>query len=333
MKRLLITLLVFGFVLYGSSGIVFYFSKENNITDWTSKKFVTASLAQDLSIANAPCDERRAVVHRVSQLSGRHFTHLIIGSSRVMQLGKYTGFKNALNLGVSGSSYEDMKIILQLVKDNHIQFDSLHLDFNPWYAVPSNDGKFKLFDFQNNLKDGLKDIALFRFGKSDLLSIVPSMSYRPLTDSPDACASHIIFMDGSIKQKSHGEEKRIKNINYSITNLYHKLRDFYQIDWEYLNQVFAFYHAVCKEKPTTIYLSPFHPKLFEAYPTDPRIQNIILSERLFRKHCAGIPSKGSFVNNKDYIEVEDSQFLDAMHISEVAIRKFFYSPPSTAAHE
>ncbi|MEY3598010.1 MAG: hypothetical protein RL521_432 [Bacteroidota bacterium] len=333
MKRLLTTLLVFGIVIYGSSIALFFFSKQNNITDWTSKTFVTASLAQDLSIANAPCDERRAVVHRVSQLSGKHFTHLIIGSSRVMQLGKYTGFKNALNLAVSGASFEDLKIILQLVNDNHIQFDSLHLDFNPWYAAPSNDDKFKLFDFQNNVKEGLKDIALFRFGKSDLISMIPSLNYQPLIASPEASTSHIIFNDGSIKQKTNFEEKRIKTINYSITNLYHKLRDFYHIDSGYLNQVFAFYHALSKEKPTTIYLSPFHPKLFEAYHSDTRIQNILLSERLFRKYCADIPSKGSFANNKDYIEVEDSQFLDAMHISEVAIRKLFYSPPSTTAHE
>ncbi len=327
MKRLLVTLLVFGLVLYGSAGVVFYFSKENNITDRAAKRFIDVSLQHDLKIINAPCDERRAVVHRVKKLSGQHFTHLVIGSSRVMQLGKHTGFKNTLNLGVSGSSYEDLKIILDLVKSHQITFDSLHLDFNPWYACESNDNRYKRFDFQNNVQEGLKDISMFRFGKSHFMSILPSLSYVNLTGSPDSCDAHIIFNDGSIKQKSHGEEKRIKNLNYSIKNLYHKIREFYVIDEKYLAQVFQFYHEVSSQYPTTIYLSPFHPLLFQTYPQDTRIQNILKTENLFRKYCADIPSKGSFVNQTSYIDVPSEMFLDAMHISEVAIRRYFTSHP------
>ncbi|MEN9948168.1 MAG: hypothetical protein RL106_991 [Bacteroidota bacterium] len=329
MKRLLITLLVFGFVLYGSAGVIFYFSKENNITDRAAKLFIQASILNDLTIQNSPCDERRAVIHRLQYSAGQHFTHLVIGSSRVMQLGKYTGFKNTLNLGVSGSSFEDLEIILRLVKEKKISFDSLHLDFNPWYANTSNDNRHNRFNFQNNVQEGLKHIALLRFDKSDLMSIMPSMSYTPLACSPDSSTSHIIFKDGSIKQKSHGEEKRIKNLNISIKNLYHKIRDFYTIDEEYLLKVFQFYHEVSQLHPTTIYLSPFHPKLYEAYSKDPRILNIIETEKRFRQNCGDLHFIGSFASQSPFMDVEPEMFLDAMHISEIAVRKYFYHPQAS----
>ncbi len=327
MKRLIISLLIFCLVLFGTSLLIFYFSKANLVTDTSAKRFISTSLQYDLIIANAPCDERRAVAQRIKQLNNRHFTHLIIGSSRVMQLGKFTGFNNALNLGVSGASYEDLKIILDLVKLNQITFDSLHLDFNPWYASPSNDQRFLYFDQVHNIESGLKDIVLFRYSKSDFKSIIPSLNYKIRTLVPEKCNDHIIFSDGSIKQKSHGEEKRIKNLNYSIKNLYHKIREFYVIDEKYLSQVFQFYHEVSSQYPTTIYLSPFHPLLFQTYPQDSRIQNILKTENLFRKHCGDIPAKGSFVNQTSYIDVPSEMFLDAMHISEVAIRKYFTSHP------
>ena len=174
---------------------------------------------------------------------------------------------------------------------------------------------------------------MFRFGKSDILSILPALSYATLSCSPDACSSHIIFNDGSIKQKSNNEEMRIKNINYSIANLYHKIRDFYTIDEKYLQQVFHFYHEVSRTYPTTIYLSPFHPQLFQTYSNDPRIQNIIQTERLFRQYCGDLNSKGCFVNNSSYIEVDSHMFLDAMHISEAAVKKKFYVGPSTTRND
>ncbi len=333
MKRLIISLFVFGLILYGSAGVIFYFSKDNNITDRAAKLFVNESTQFDLVISKTPCDERRAVVHRIKKCADQHFTHLIIGSSRVMQLGKFTGFKNALNLGVSGCSFEDLQIILELVGQNKITFDSLHLDFNPWYGCPSIDQKFKKFERYHNIQDGLKNIATFGFIRSDLKSILPSMCYSPLLTSPDSCKAHIIFSDGSIKQKSNSEETRIKNLNNSIQNLYHNIRDFYAIDKKYLSQVFQFYHELNHLHPTTIYLSPFHPLLFEKYKLDPRIKNIQETERLFRESCSDIPSLGSFTLDSSNQAIDSKMFLDAMHISEVAIRKYFHPLPSTTPNE
>lgn len=72
-------------------------------------------------------------------------------------------------------------------------------------------------------------------------------------------------------------------------------------------------------------------------------QNKVKHNSNLWKNCiSDIKNCISFIYHKfsDYYHIDStyrefgySQFLDAMHISEVAIRKLFYSPPSTTAHE
>lgn len=325
MKRLLLTLLVFGWVLYGTSTLVYFFSKENHITDLAAKRFVQQSVNHDLVIANAPCDERRAAFQRIKAAANRHFTHLIIGSSRVMQMGKFTGFKNSLNLGVSGASFEDIEIIYNLVAENNITFDTLHVDFNPWYSHEDDEAKFKTFDPQYNLQEGLKTIGLFKFHRPEILSILPALCYQNIKDSPKNTPGHIIFSDGSIKQKATPPEKRLKNVNNTVTNLYHKIRTHSSIQIHHLKKVFHFYDQCSQRKTTIVYLSPFHPSLFRTYPHDDRILNIKRSEQLLKQYCSHLKIVGSFESTQIDHLFDSTCFIDAMHIDEQAIQKYFSS--------
>ncbi|MCX7353171.1 MAG: hypothetical protein NTW22_07930, partial [Proteobacteria bacterium] len=62
-----------------------------------------------LVIKDEMCEDRRAVYQNILLHKNQHFNTVFIGSSRIMQLGKYTGIKNALNLGMSGANLNDIE--------------------------------------------------------------------------------------------------------------------------------------------------------------------------------------------------------------------------------
>ena len=304
--------------LYLLPSVCYFFSIKNNLTDFNAKKFVSDFSSNDLVIHNLISEERRNVYQQVKKNRNRHFRHLFIGSSRIMQFGKYTGFNNAINLGVSGATYEDINFIFNYCIENNITYDTIHFDFNPWLAQKNIDYRYKQFMFTHNLLMAVKDVLKFNYGLSDLKTVLGanSMNYSILSVKPSVCNSHIKFMDGSIKQATNDKGKAMEATQNFVKRFY-KMDKLYKIDYEYLNRSILLFKLASKNSKCIVYLTPFHYDFFEQNSGDKRVLKIIEIERYLIKNATEFTIKGSF--NPSNLDIKHDDFIDGFHIYEDAI--------------
>jgi hypothetical protein len=135
LKLFIIKIVVLYTIVLTMSLIIYFFSKHNLISDYTAKIFISNFSKKNLVIKKEIAEERRVVYQNIAKNKNKHFNYLIIGSSRVMQFGKLTGFQNSLNLGVSGAGLNDIKYIYKLTKENKSTYDTIIFDFNPWLVL------------------------------------------------------------------------------------------------------------------------------------------------------------------------------------------------------
>lgn len=179
---------------------LYSFTKHNLIFDITAKKFVQAFSQKNLVIKHEIPEERRVVTQNIIKNKGKHFQNLIIGSSRVMQFGRQTGFKNSLNLGVSGANLYDIKYIYNLTQENSISYDTIIFDFNPW-LVTNSDSRYKQFARLHIAKYALYDILKFNYDSEDLISLiglVTNYQFSYTTASAENIDSHSYFINSQM---------------------------------------------------------------------------------------------------------------------------------------
>jgi hypothetical protein len=310
---------------------LYSFTKHNLIFDITAKKFVQAFSQKNLVIKHEIAEERRVVTQNIIKNKGKHFQNLIIGSSRVMQFGRQTGFKNSLNLGVSGANLYDIKYIYILTQENSISYDTIIFDFNPW-LVTNSDSRYKQFERLHIAKYALYDILKFNYNSEDLISLiglVTNYQFSYTTASAEDIDSHsyfIKFTDGSIQLKKKEEDQRKKEIDKFVKNLY-QMHGFYSIDTNKLNKTIRIFNTASSFGKCIVTLTPFHHNIYIEKKSDKRIQNISLIERKISESKRNFEVLGSFDPNK--IDVTETDFLDGFHLNEFAINKIFaYSTSS-----
>lgn len=305
--------------------LYFYFStKHNLITDFTAKKFVRAFNQNNLIQKNEMCEDRRAVYQNIILHKNGHFNTVFIGSSRIMQLGKYTGINNALNLGMSGANLNDIEYVYHLVKSNNIQFDTLVFDINPWTVCPSIENRHIQFNNFEIFKLFLKDVFTFNFSKKDIqysLSMRESSFYNANYSDVENPNNFIKFTDGSIKQITLGPNKRRGRISTFCRDLY-LLKKFYSIDTALFNKSKKLIESETSNTPVYLIMSPFHPSLFEERKSDIRVKNLQLLENKIRKELnSKINIVGSF--NPNNLNMVDSNFVDGFHMNEKSIGNLY----------
>ena len=316
-------------VLYLSIFLVislyFYFAtKHNLITDYTAKKFARAFNQNSLVIKDEMCEDRRAVYQNIILHKNGHFSTLFIGSSRIMQLGKYTGINNALNLGMSGANFYDIQYVYQLVIANNIHYDTLVLDINPWTVCPSIENRQIQFNKLEILKLFLKDVFTFNYSKKDIqyaLSTKENTFHVANYSDIGNPNNFIKFTDGSIKQITLGPIKRAGRIATFCNELY-LLNNFFSIDITLFNNTKKLIESELHQTPTYLILSPFHPNLFKQRKNDIRVKNLfVLEEKIRKEYNAKINIIGSF--NPNNLKMTDSNFVDGFHLTETSISHLY----------
>lgn len=312
--------------LFLGISIYFYFTtKHNLITRTSAKQFAIDFNLHNLVQKAEICEDRMAVVENIIFHKNTHVNTLIIGSSRVMQLGKFTHFSNALNLGVSGANFYDIDAIYKLVCQNNIEFDTLIFDFNPWTVCESVENRYTQFSKFEICKKFLKDVFTFNYSKNDIEYALNlnKKAYYPATFADISDPNKFIkFTDGSIKQITLSKIKKAGRVSTFCKDLY-LLKKFYNIDKQLFKKAKQLIELNCDQKPTYLVLCPFHPQLFEQNHSDIRIKKIALLEKLVNLNFnPKVHIIGSFYPSN--FQFTDSNFIDGFHLSENSISKLFW---------
>jgi len=305
--------------------LYFYFAtKHNLISDFTAKKFVKAFNQNNLVQKDEMCEDRRAVYENIVFHKNQHFNTVFIGSSRIMQLGKYTQIKNALNLGMSGANFYDIQYVYQWVKANNIHYDTLVFDINPWTVCASVENRQIQFNNFEIFKLFLNDVFTFNYSKKDIqyaLSPKENTFYFANYSDVENTNNFIKFTDGSIKQISLGPNKRKGRIATFCKDLY-LLKKFYAVDTVLFNKTKNLIESEISNAAVYIVMSPFHPSLFEERKSDIRVKNLYSLEKMIRKEFnTKINIIGSF--NPSYLNLADSNFVDGFHLTEQSIGRLY----------
>jgi hypothetical protein len=315
-------------IVLSVSILLYVFSKHNLLFDLTAKKFTLAFTENSLSVKHEIAEERRVVFQSILLNKNKHYNNLIIGSSRVMQFGKKTGFNNALNLGVSGASLFDIKFIYDLSQRNNITFDTIIFDFNPWLVIKEPDSRYKQFIFKYQIENAFYDIFKFSYNSVDLKTCLGVLndykkSYRIANSSDILISSYFIKnKDGSIQQKKLNHSDRKKSIASFVKGFYN-MSNFRNIDYDLFEQSLQLYNIASNKGKCYITLTPFHMDLFRLHNKDVRVENILKTEELLRSSKHFFSILGSF--NPHTIDVYEDDFYDGFHLKEKSIYKIFNS--------
>lgn len=326
MKKFIKNIGFFYTIILIISVLLYFFTKHNLILDYTAKKYTHAFSQNSLLVKHEIAEERRVVYQNIILNKNRHFRNLIIGSSRVMQFGKNTGFNNSLNLGVSGASLFDIKYIYNLTRNNNISYDTIIFDFNPWLVIKESDSRYKQFSYWHQIKYAISDIIKFNYNSEDLITIVGLFNNYKLSfeiASSNDIKNHTYFIkytDGSIQQKKISHSARKNEIQTFIKNLY-QMGTFYHIDQKLLNESIDIYNSASQNGKCLVTLTPFHMDLYKIHNNDIRIKNIIEVENILLASKRNFQIMGSF--NPAKIKVNETDFLDGFHLKEQAIQKIF----------
>jgi len=305
--------------------LYFYFAtKHNLITDYTAKKFVKAFNQNNLVQKDEMCEDRRAVYENIIYHKNQHFNTVFIGSSRIMQLGKNTGIKNALNLGMSGANFYDIQYVCQLVKFNNIHYDTLVFDINPWTVCATTENRYIQFNHFEIFKLFLKDVFTFNYSKKDIqyaLSTKENTFHFANNSDVNNPNNFIKFTDGSIKQITLGPIKRRGRIETFCKDLY-LLKKFYAIDTALFNKSKKLIELAASQTNVRLVLCPFHPNLFKLKVNDIRVKNLqLLANKIRNEFNSKIIIVGSF--NPNNLNFTDSNFVDGFHLTEQTIGRLY----------
>ena len=315
---------IFGIVLL-ITGAMFYFTKHNIITRNSAKLYVASFNQHDLVVKNEMCEERMAVLENIVLHQNQHFTYIMLGSSRIMQLGKNTGFNNTLNLGVSGAGFEDIQFIFNQILQNKISYDTIILDCNPWWLLDV-DNRYKQFYWNDNKKELLSDLLFFNYNFADLVTLIGysnnfkyNLQNAQLSDIQNQ-QSFIKFTDGSIQQKRLDNPTRKKIIDDFVHD-FNKMSGFYQINMNRFKKLDSFFNVLGKKGICIAALFPFHPSFYLKNQQDKRVKNIDLFEKMLYENHSGYRVIGSYRPEK--MNILESDFYDHLHLNAHALYKVF----------
>lgn len=305
---------------------LYFFSRHNIITDYTASMYVTNFSKNPISVKKEIAEERRVVVQNIIRNKNNHFKHLIIGSSRVMQFGSLTGFKNSLNLGVSGANLIDIKYIYELTKEYNITYDTIIFDFNPWLTFNGNDLRYKQFSTFHRIKHAVYDIVKFNYNLQDLITILGifdnySRSFKVAQKEEIKHRSHFIKnTDGSIQYKALSLHHRINKIR-SFSAVLYQMNTFNTINYKMLHETIKLYNNASINGTCFVTLTPFHMEMYKQNKGDIRIENINKVEVALKNSKHSFEIYGSFEPTS--INVKNDDFYDGLHLKEWAVHKIF----------
>lgn len=312
--------------------IVFGFSSYQ-LFGSTSVHSTEAKMAKALSTANviyvSNMDERRFIKFRIEyeNLSPKA---IVLGSSRIMQIGANNYEKNTLNLGVSGASIED-DIAIANMAVNKFNPTTIFIAADPWlfnlksgqlgWKSINNDYLIALSKLENsnaiNYSNTESNMTLFSTFGSKIYDAINIQSYTAYDDSPGTRDK--IRRDGSrVYNIAHNEVTK-KEIDMGAS----EVLDYAMGNYEYSSASEAtfrkYLNAYSKNYRVVLILPPFHPSVYALMRRDRPIFLKIENDYRELAKNSGIEIIGSYDPNA--IECGSAEFYDGMHPKDTCMNK------------
>lgn len=295
---------------------------------------VEARIAKELSTANAVyssnMDERKFIKFRI-QFENLSVDSVVLGSSRVMQIGEHNYRDKIINLGVSGSSIEDDIAIADMAVKK-FQPSTIFIGADPWlFNSKSGQGRWKSLNNEYisalsslklsttsiaNLTDDNKQSRFFT-AASKIYDSVNLQKFNAINDIPES------------RDKIRRDGSRVYNLAYANKNQkeisaeFKDLLNYAMTDYDYSKEsqeIFGrFIDAYSKNHNVVLVLSPYHPDLYERMKIERPIYLEIESNFRDFSKLHGVKIIGSY--NPHKVGCNSTDFYDGMHPKDICMGK------------
>jgi hypothetical protein len=307
---------------------------------------VLDSMSNGRQVAGLEDYNERALARKIAQQFPTQPDILILGSSRSAELKAWmAGGKAALNLSVSGASWQDhVGLYTAAGRSGKIALvKKLFICADPWLLNPNN-GEVRWQTLNDEVARAAHNwqIKGYRTPHSERQWMAklremfnPQYAWENLTQPPvpffsttDTVSTHkLVFADGSIRQQKEKdtrsvEESRAKAREFaSRKDLFH-LAKFDRIDSSGLQAI----EMLAKEMQASgagvhLLLMPFHPLVFSRMQTDRRCANVALAEQCFRQMAAAHGWKVSGSYDPTKAGMTENDFFDGMHLKRSVLTR------------
>lgn len=312
--------MVLVFALVGA--LVFgVFGSVTSRIDFQREDEMAKELSESSAIFASNINERLFVKARVKYEDGNPYA-VIIGSSRIMQVGSNVAERDVLNLSVSGASIEDIVAIWRMVA-NKLKPSVVLLGADPW-LFNSNSGQTRWTSLSAEYKSAIDDWGV----KKDIVLEFPKVpsyfdetvvrfynainlaDFKALDDSP------------SIADKIRRDGSRVYNVSYASKSVAEVERNvpvaisYGMANYIYSSEVRAILEKVINEvgesgREVVLVLSPYHPRVYESMRTNNR--EFLEIESNFRAiaKMSAVQIIGSYDPYR--VGCSGDEFFDVMH--------------------
>lgn len=317
---ILFFLISFFFILYG------YWSTANFSNFDIAKKMALDLNKVNYIYAQKNIDEKDFINYRI-EFDNSKPDVIILGSSRVMQIGEHNYSKKVLNLAQSGC---ELDCIINTGINSTLKFKpkTLFIGADPWlfnanlsveaHAQDRKTFKSKLIIFFQDIFTLNKE---YLFMKSEILvnfySFINKSSLIALNEKNEL--KDKIRKDGSRIYNKYYINKSFEEFNKNSNNIINYKMNEYKFSETSEKQFKNFINQLSKDFNIILILSPYHPSLYNRMINEKPVFNQI--EEIYKKYTKtlGVQVIGSYDPSRTNCNA--SEFFDLMHANDICIKK------------
>lgn len=298
-------------------------------------------------------DERKVQTYWVEKLD-KTPDITAVGSSRVMQIRKYFFNDNTffINSGLSGATLEDMYGVIDLYEKHDKLPKKIVLGLDPW-ILNENNGELRWLPLKENylnLANKVKvDASSYKVLASDihfqLAKLKEAFSFSYFQESFKIIYSkkNIKYYEATVDSINEVADTKLTDGSrlYNGKQYYRKDRQVEQTTKSFIEkeeirflsnfvEVSSFYQSATIQLihylklhnvEIQLVLHPYHPIAWDFLSQNPKYQNVIKAEKVFRNIATQTDTKISGSYNPYKLGVETSDFYDAYHLHPSAMQK------------
>lgn len=328
-SRLVVSLLLF----FGAALVVsgYVFSK----CDFGGEDRLALELSEQKLIYATNMDERRFIKSRIAY-EGNVPDYVVLGSSRIMQVGRHILDEKILNFSVSGASVEDHLAIWWMLKQKYSP-KVIFIGADPWlFNNKSNQNRWQALNFEYGMALGELGISRQGYGDAEVekRDFFLTTVFRELYDSVNVSKGSAVTDDlPGLQDKIRHDGSRIYNSAVAMRSSDEVARDLRRY-LEYAMSPFVFSQEradifekfllnIAKSREVILVLSPYHPQLYRLMDSERR--QFVEVEHQFRDIAlrTGVKIIGSYDPVK--VGCDGDEFFDGMHPKDSCMKKVIAS--------
>src|SRR5690606_22199907 len=186
---------------------------------------------------------------------------------------------------------------------------------DPWVLnINHEDDRYEIFS-ENYFWSAFHELFSFKY----FMDNVQLKDYKVWSGDEN---DFVRFTDGTIKYDKEYMDSDVNVIDYVNKETIYQLGNFETFDADYKNKALGFFKDVSKNHIVELFLLPYHPGIYKKL-----IERVPLVEETEKSFYN---TKGENLNvigsyNPDKYMLTDSNFYDAMHITEKGLKRIYDS--------